>query len=106
MMRGLSVIAWTLAVVAVATLGWIPGLFIAAAALAGTMRSLARTARELAPTITCGACRSPVPTYGRVRCGACHFTAEGSVFRCAHCQTRFGHTPCPRCGCSVANPSL
>lgn len=87
------------------TLGWIPGAVLVVVALVGTLRSFAQTARELAPVIRC-AHGHTVPTYGLVRCSACGFTSEGSVWRCSNCDARYGHTPCSTCGLSIRNPSL
>ena len=93
------------AVAAYLALGWVPGAVLVAVAVLGTLRSFVLTARELAPAVHC--VRGHVaPTYGLVRCNACGFTGEGSLWRCSNCDARYGHTPCPTCGLSIRNPSL
>lgn len=85
--------------------GWIPGAVLVAVAIVGTLRSFAGSARELAPRVRCAHGHS-VPTYGLVRCSACGFVGEGSIWRCANCDARYGHTPCSTCGLSIRNPTL
>ncbi|TAK31191.1 MAG: hypothetical protein EPO40_05685 [Myxococcaceae bacterium] len=105
MRRIVTAAMYALALVAYLALGWIPGVVLVLLALVGTLRALASTARELAPHALCG--RGHVtPTYGLVRCSACGFTGEGSVWRCSHCDAAYGHTPCSTCGLSIRNPSL
>lgn len=105
MKRLLVIAAWVLVAAVYLALGWIPGTLLLLVALASSLRALARTARALAPFLQCPH-GHPVPTYGLVRCSACGFTSEGLVWRCRHCGTRYGHTPCPTCGLSVRNPAL
>ena len=97
--------AYAAAAVAYLTVGWIPGVALVALALVGTVREFVGTAGELAPVLRCVRGHA-VPTYGLVRCSACGFTGEGSIWRCSNCDARYGHTPCPTCGLSVRNPSL
>ncbi len=105
-MRRLVVfVAYAVAVAVYLTLGWIPGFVLVALALVGTVREFVGTARELAPVLRCVRSHA-VPTYGLVRCSACGFTGEGSIWRCSNCDARYGHTSCPTCGLSVRNPSL
>ena len=105
MKRLLVALAWVLALTVYLTLGWIPGAVLLALAVLGTLRSFVVTARELAPVVRC-VHGHPVPTYGLVRCSACGFVGEGSIWRCANCDARYGHTPCSTCGLSIRNPSL
>ncbi|MBI5515265.1 MAG: hypothetical protein HY909_15920 [Deltaproteobacteria bacterium] len=104
MKRLLLLVLYAGAAGAYLTLGWIPGVVLVAIAIVGTLRSFVLTAYELAPTVRCG--RGHIaPTYGLVQCSACGFTGEGSIWRCSHCDARYGHTPCPTCGLSIRNPS-
>lgn len=86
-------------------LGWIPGAALVALAIVSTLRSFTQTSRELAPHVRCPHGHH-VPTYGLVRCSACGFVGEGSIWRCSNCDARYGHTPCSTCGLSIRNPSL
>lgn len=98
------VLAYALALALYLGVGWVAGIVVLVAALAGTVRTLVVTARELAPTATCPR-QHVFPTYGRVECPQCRWAAEGSLWRCANCDARF-NTRCPTCGLSVRNPSL
>jgi hypothetical protein len=86
-------------------LGWVPGVVILLIALVTTLRTLTRTARELAPSVRCPRGHLAA-TYGLVRCNVCGFVGEGSVWRCAACDAAYGHMPCPTCGLSIRNPAL
>jgi len=96
---------WGVTIAAYLLLGWVPGVVLAALAVASMVRAAVLTARELAPSVRCPRGHT-LPTYGRVRCAACGFVGEGSVWRCSHCDAAYGHTPCPTCGLSARNPSL
>ncbi len=105
-MKRLAVlILWGVTIVVYLLLGWVPGVVIVLIALATTLRTLAGTARELAPSARCPRGHLAA-TYGLVRCNTCGFVGEGSVWRCAACDAAYGHMPCPTCGLSIRNPAL
>lgn len=84
-------------------LGWVAGLVLVGLGVLTLFREVAALRQELRPELACPRGHR-VPTYGRVACNQCGFVSEGSVWRCRHCNARYGHTACPTCGLSVRHP--
>lgn len=106
MRRWLRLFVIIAAVVLYASVGWVVGLVVLAAALVLLARRLRRAHRALAPTTTCPWCRADVAQYGSYSCGNCRARTLGWAWRCSVCEAWAGHVECPSCGMSVTNPML
>lgn len=105
MIRALRFILVALAVTAYATVGWIAGLIVLAVLAVSWLVRIVVLRRVVHGELRCELGHE-IPTYGLYRCSVCGFTTASWAFRCPHCQSVFGHLPCPTCGRSAANPLL
>ena|SRR5256885_660775 len=63
-----------------------------------------RLRQALGTTIRCPR-HHAVPLYGVHRCGSCHASIEGYIFRrCRFCGSVPSWTPCPKCRLGVGDP--
>ena len=102
-MRG-RLMTWIAGLTALLTVGWIPGLIMAAFWCVRALVRWRRARAALAPATRCPRGHD-VPQYGvfRCRCGA---VSESWAWACPVCGEEAGWIACPECGLAVTNRLL
>lgn len=104
-LRLLRVLLILFALLAYATLGWVPGALLALTTVIVFLVRAVRLRRALRPTISCPRGHT-VPVYGIFRCSSCGAVTESWAWRCPWCRAESGYIECPTCGLSCPSPLL